>query len=129
MVDRKVPTPHDIAVDGIWDKMRSVLKEQETTIEKLYKIKWDNNLKFYEEDGSLSFSAPMTVSDAEANKLSKEVGKLDRGLQNKMLEYKNLCNKDATINESMWSEVNKGIWDANQNSYKRLFEDNEKNKK
>ena len=81
--------------------MRNVLKEQETTIEKLYKIKWDNDLKFYEEDGALSFSVPMTTSPAEADKLSKEVGKLDRGLQNKMLEYKNLCNKDKAINESM----------------------------
>lgn len=126
MVERAPPTAHDIATDAIWDKMRDVLKEQETTIEKLHKIKWDNDLKFYEEDGALSFSVPMTTSSDDANKLSKEIGKLDRGLQNKMLEYKNLSKKDVAINQSMWTEVNEGISQANQKNYKRLFERTEK---
>lgn len=126
-VDR-TPTAHDIATEAIWDKMRNVLKEQETTIEKLHNIKWDNDLKFYEEDGALSFSVPMSTSSTDANKLSKEIGKLDRGLQNKMLEYKNLCNKDIAINQSMWTEVNEGISEANKRNYKRLFEQSEKDK-
>lgn len=108
----------------VGDKMWDVLDEQINKILKLGSIKSQKDVKFYQEDGSLELSVPEKMSDTEANKLSKEVGALDRSLQNKFSEYNNLSRKDVRLYDSMWSSTYKEIWDNNQVMYKELFEKN-----
>ena len=100
----------------MWD----VLDEQINKILKLDSIKSQKDVKFYQENGSLELSVPEKMSDTEANKLSKEVGALDRSLQNKFSEYNNLSRKDVRLYDSMWSSTYKEIWDNNQVMYKVL---------
>lgn len=84
-------------VGGImWD----VLNEQTDKITKLRNIKNSKDVQFYEVDGNLDLSVPATMSDTEANKVSKEVGAIDRSLQNKFSEYNNLSSKDARLYDS-----------------------------
>lgn len=85
----------------VGDKMWDVLDEQSNKILKLGSIKSQKDVKFYQEDGSLELSVPEKMSDTEANKLSKEVGALDRSLQNKFSEYNNLSRKDVRLYDSM----------------------------
>ena len=40
------------------------------------------------------------MTDIDAQKLSKEIGALDRSIQNKFSEYRNLSSKDARLYES-----------------------------
>lgn len=85
----------------VGDKMWDVLDEQINKILKLDSIKSQKDVKFYQENGSLELSVPAKMSDTEANKLSKEVGALDRSLQNKFSEYNNLSRKDVRLYDSM----------------------------
>lgn len=82
--------------DTMWD----VLREQSDKVFKLFCIKIDNDVKYYQENGGLELSVPSDMSDAKAEKLSKQVGALDRSIQNKFSEYENLSRKDVRLYES-----------------------------
>lgn len=104
------------------EKMQNVLLEQEKKIFELYRIKQLNDVKIFEENGNLYITAPGNMSDSEANKVSKQIDSIDRSLQNKFSEYKNLMSKDGRLYGSEWSDVNKPVWEVNQKLYKELFD-------
>lgn len=102
--------------------MWNVLIEQSEKIFSLNSIKLNKDVKFLQENESLELSVPNSMTDAEAEKLSKEVGALDRALQNKFSEYQNLLRKDARLYDSKIALTCKDLWDDNQKKYKELFE-------
>lgn len=104
------------------DKMGDVLEEQKIKIRRLHTMRLWKDVKFYEIDGSLEITVPTSMTDAEAEKLSKEVGALDRSLQNKFSEYRNLSGKDSRLYKSVWTSIHKPVWEGNQERYKELFE-------
>lgn len=81
--------------------MCKVLTEQAKQISKLSSLKKENNIEYFEENGALVITAPVSMPDNEAEKLSKQVGAIDRGLTNKFSEYKNMMKKDARLYDSM----------------------------
>jgi hypothetical protein len=93
------------------------LIEQSEKIFSLNSIKLNKDVKFFQENESLELSVPNSMTDAEAEKLSKEVGALDRALQNKFSEYKNLLRKDARLYDSKIALTCKDLWDDNQKEY------------
>lgn len=84
----------------VGEKMWDVLNEQTNKILKLHSIRRSNDVKFYEENGSLELTAPIKMTESYAKKVSKEIGVIDRSLQNKFSEYNNLSSKDARLYES-----------------------------
>lgn len=110
-------------------KMFAVLEEQTDKLLKLSNLKTKHDIKLYQENEGLDLSVPKNMTDIEAQKLSKQVGALDRSLQNKFAEYRNLSNKDVRLYDSVWTSVTKGIWENNQKLYRELFEGNEDTKK
>ena len=106
------------------DKMWDVLSEQTNKIHKLHSIKSINKVEFFEENGGLDITVPKSMTDSESQKLSKEIGALDRSLQNKLSEYRNLITKDIKLYESTWTSTYKEMWDTNQKQYKELFDTN-----
>lgn len=95
----KNPKFHDEMYEA-GDKMENVLKEQSDKILKLHSIGKQKNVEFYEENGALGITVPQAMTDSEGQKLSKEIGAIDRSLQNKFSEYKNLSTKDVRLYES-----------------------------
>lgn len=82
------------------EKMDNVLMEQEKKIMKLWELKATKNVKFFEENGSLDLTVPANMTDIDAKNLSKEVGALDRSIQNKFSEYRNLSSRDVRLHNS-----------------------------
>lgn len=76
--------------------------EQSEKILKLHSIKSDKDVKFYQENGGLELSVSNNMTDANAEKLSKEVGALNRAKKKKInsLNTKTYLKKtlDCTIN-------------------------------
>lgn len=110
----------------VGDKMWDVLSEQTDKIIKLKSMRNWKRVEFYEEDGNLEVTVPMDMTQSESEKLSKEIGAIDRSLQNKFSEYKNLSKKDARLYQSTWSNTYKPIWDNNLEQYEELFKKNKK---
>lgn len=69
------------------------------------------------------------MSNDVAEKLSREVGALDRALQNKFSEYENLSRKDIKLYDSNGTSINQGVISNNKEMYKQLFESENKTKK
>lgn len=115
------------SIDRIFDignKMDNVLKELEDSTIKLRNISKD--VKLHEHDGGLQISAPLTMSDSEAQSIARQIGALDRSIQNKFSEYNNLSKKDARLNNSDWTVANKVLWEITQQRYKNVFEKSNK---
>ena len=55
-------------------------------VDKLIKIKNDHDVKFFSKDGNLEISVPSSMSDEELNKISSQVGVIDRIIQTKCSE-------------------------------------------
>jgi len=110
-------------------KMWNVFMEQSEKIFKLHSIKSDKDVKFYQENGGLELSVSNNMTDANAEKLSKEVGALDRAIQNKFSEYQNLLKKDARLCDSQLAPAYNDMCSINQKQYKDLFETEEKKNK
>ncbi|KAI3476004.1 hypothetical protein L1887_62462 [Cichorium endivia] len=91
------------------DKMNAVLEEQTDKLLKLNNLKIKHDIKLYQENEGLQLSVSNKMTDIEAQNLSKQVGALDRSLQNKFAEYRNLSNKDVRLYDSVWTSVTKGI--------------------
>ena len=83
-------------VSGI---MWNVLSEQTNKLLRLYTIRVEKHVEYIEENGGLDVVVPGSMTDNEAEKICKEIGKIDRALQNKFSEYKNLIKKDARLYE------------------------------
>ena len=70
------------------------------------------------------------MSNEVAEKLSREVGALDRSLQNKFSEYENLSRKDIRLYDCQGTTLNEGVFSNNKQMYHDLFQsENEKKKK
>lgn len=67
------------------------------------------------------------MSNDLAEKRSKEVGSLDRALQNKFSEYDNLSRKDIRLYNSNGTTIYSGILSNNKLMYKELFESENSN--
>jgi len=106
------------------DKMSNVLSEQRENISKLRDLKFENKIDYFEVDGSLEIGVPLNMNDAKINELSKKVAAIDRGLNNKFAEFRNLSSKSDKLNISQHKlmathkESSKNI----EKSYKDLFE-------
>ena len=109
------------------DKMNTVLNEQTSKILKLHSIASRHDVKFIQENGGLELSVPSSMSNEVAEKLSKEVGSLDRALQNKFSEYDNLSRKDIRLYNSSGTTIYSGILSNNKLMYKELFESQKEN--
>lgn len=109
------------------DKMNAVLNEQTGKILKLHSIASRNDVRFIQENGGLELSVPSSMSNDVAEKLSKEVGALDRALQNKFSEYDNLSRKDIRLYNSSGTTIYSGILSNNKLMYKELFESENSN--
>lgn len=103
-------------------KMWNGLDEQRDKINKLYRIKSDKGVKFFQVNGGLELDVPSSMTDTEANKLSQQVGALDRALQNKFSEYNNLSRKDVRLYESNSTDLFKERADLKRKDYEDLFE-------
>lgn len=110
------------------EKMDNVLNEQTSKILKLSSIASSNDVKYFQENGGLDLSVPSSMSNELAEKLSKEVGSLDRSLQNKFSEYENLSRKDIRLYNSLGTSTNKEVYYNNKQMYNDLFESENKNK-
>jgi hypothetical protein len=108
------------------EKMEGVLEEQESKILRLHSIASHHDVKFIQEYGGLELSVPSKMSNELAEKLSKEVGAIDRSLQNKFSEYENLSRKDIRLYDSLSTSVYKEIYSNNKKMYKELFESENK---
>ena len=104
------------------EKMEAVLAEQTSKILKLYSIASNKDVKFIQENGGLELSIPSTMSNEVAEKLSREVGALDRSLHNKFSEYNNLSRKDIRLYDSKGTSINEEIYSNNKQMYKDLFQ-------
>lgn len=109
------------------DKMNTVLDEQTSKILKLHSIASRYDVKFIQENGGLELSVPSSMSNDVAEKLSKEVGSLDRALQNKFSEYDNLSRKDIRLYNSSGTTTYSGVLSNNKVMYKELFESENSN--
>lgn len=109
------------------DKMNAVLNEQTSKILKLHSIASRNDVQFIQENGGLELSVPSSMSNDVAEKLSKEVGSLDRALQNKFSEYDNLSRKDIRLYNSNGTTIYSSILSNNKLMYKELFESENEN--
>ena len=87
------------------EKMEAVLVEQTSKILKLYSITSSKDVKFIQENGGLELSIPSSMSNKVAEKLSREVGALDRSLHNKFSEYNNLSRKDIRLYDSKGTSI------------------------
>ena len=79
------------------DKMDAVLNEQSSKILKLRSIASRHDVKVIQDNGGLDLFVPSSMNNDVAGKLSRQVGALDRALQNKFSEYENLSRKDARL--------------------------------
>lgn len=106
-------------------KMDSVLSEQRDLIVKLYTLKAKNDLKMHQEEGCLDISVPSDMKDEKVRQLSKQVAAIDRGLQNKFAEYKNLYAKSEKMTgpDDETTNTYEGEWEDNKKVYKELFEE------
>lgn len=67
-------------------------------IKKMGELKIEKGIKYIQdEDGGLAVDAPNSMSDKEATDLSKRVGVIDRIIQTKFDEYKELEKKRSTF--------------------------------
>jgi len=110
------------------EKMDDVLNEQTSKILKLYSLASRNDVKFIQENGGLELSIPSNMSNEVAEKLSREVGALDRSLHNKFSEYENLSRKDIRLYDSNGTTIHEGVFSNNKLMYKDLFESEKKNR-
>lgn len=97
-------------------------------VDKLIKIKNDHDVKFFSKDGNLEISVPSSMSDEELNKISSQVGVIDRIIQTKFSEYKDLKKVDAKFNGKKLDETTDMISKANKEFYKLIFDDNNDDK-
>lgn len=81
-------------------KMDAVLSVQTSKIMELSSLASRNDVKLIQVNGGLELSIPANMTDDLAEKISKSVGALDRGLQNKFSEYENLSRKDVRLYNS-----------------------------
>ena len=110
------------------DKMGVVLNDQTSKILKLHSIASKNDIQYIQENGGLQLSVPNSMTDDVAEKLSREVGALDRALQNKFSEYNNLSRKDARLYNSNGSSIYNEIHLNNIKLYDDLFKSANKKK-
>nr|GEU90291.1 hypothetical protein [Tanacetum cinerariifolium] len=80
-------------------------------------------------DGNLEISVPSSMPDEEVEKLSKQVGVIDRIIQTKFSEYRDLKKVDAEINGGKLDKATDMISKANKEFYKLLVikEDDDNN--
>lgn len=110
------------------DKMDAVLNEQSSKILKLRSIASRHDVKVIQDNGGLDLFVPSSMNNDVAGKLSRQVGALDRALQNKFSEYENLSRKDARLYGSQWTSIYNGVISNNKLMYKELFDSVDENK-
>jgi hypothetical protein len=109
----------------LMDNMQKNLYLQIDMISKLRGFE-SQGVTFIDDKGNLDIEVPADFSDEKANKIAKEVGIIDRILQTKFSEYKELEKKDATLNGNRWNDVFKDGKATNKNDYKNLFKSNKR---
>jgi hypothetical protein len=67
-------------------------------IERIRKIKVEKDIKIFLDKGNLDISVPNSMSEGEAAKVSKEIATVDRILNDKFSEYKELKKQDLDLN-------------------------------
>lgn len=105
------------------DNISENLETQQKMIDKLRDIK-SKGVKFYGYKGNLDIEVPSEFTPEEGAKTAKEVGVIDRILQTKFSEYKELKKKDSIENNSKWGNIYGGLRKLYKTEYKNLFEEN-----
>ncbi len=107
--------------------MKDNVTTQWNMVDKLIKMKKDHNIKLYSVDGNLEIGVPPSMTDEEVAKITKQVGIIDRIIQTKFSEYKNMKKADANINGSKLDITSDIMSKANKVSYKMIFDDDDDN--
>lgn len=91
-------------------------------IEKMRELRIEKGIKYIlDEHGGLSVDAPNSMSDKEATDISNRVGVIDRIINTKFDEYKELEIKDLRSDRSI-SNIYNSVRDTHKESYINLFE-------
>lgn len=105
--------------------MHHALKQMLSSLHSLQNMKRLNNVKYImDEEGNLSIDVPNNMSDTEANNLSKKTGIADTVYNTYLERYKELLNKDETLNGKLLSPTFDKSYQNILSSHRNLF-DNE----
>lgn len=102
----------------------SNIKLQNKMVQKLFELKRSHDINYFDVNGALQIDAPANLSESELNKLSMEVGVIDRIINTKISEFNSL-EKELKNNSLFDSKYKKSISeckDLNLKRYKSLFE-------
>lgn len=105
------------------EKFKDNLKSQADMIKRLRDLKASKDLNYYlDKKGALDIGVPSSLSDEEAGKIAKEVGIIDRILNTKMAEFKELEGKDFVSNGNQVNEAYVPLVRATKERYNDLFD-------
>ena len=105
------------------DDMHHALKQMLSSVHTLQKMKRLNNVKYIsDEQGNLSIDVPNNMSDTEANNLSRRTGIADTVYNTYLERYKELLNKDETLNAKLASPGFDKSYQNILSSHRNLFE-------
>ena len=111
------------------DDMQDNLDRQWKMIIKLRELKLSKDVKLYlDKEGGLDIDIPSHTSSEEANKISKEVGIIDRILNTTFSEYKKLQKDDSISNDKKFGDALRPLKDFYKEEYNDLFEKGEEKK-
>lgn len=80
------------------DDMNITLRHMANMVTKLRHYKRRDGIRYIINDGNLSIDVPNSMSDTDANKLTTQVGIADRVFNSELEKYKELLNKDESLN-------------------------------
>jgi len=105
------------------DEMHHALKQMLSSVHILQKMKRLNNVRYIEDErGNLSIDVSINMPDSEANKLSRTTGIADTVYNTYLERYKELVNKDETLNGKLFSPTFDRSYQNILSSHRNLFD-------
>ena len=109
--------------DKLNDDMHHALKQMLSSVHTLQKMKRLNNVRYIEDErGNLSIDVPANMPDSEANNLSRTTGIADTVYNTYLERYKELVNKDETLNGKLFSPTFDRSYQNILSSHRNLFD-------
>lgn len=117
--------PKEMSKEDFEELMRKLDKDmfdtcttQNEMIDKLRQVKGEKNINLFSDKGNLEISVPNTMSEEESQRVSKQVGIIDRIINTKFSEYKSLRKQDIDLNNGKFSKT----WDSYNKANKIFYE-------
>lgn len=103
--------------------MHHALKQMLSSVHTLQKMKRQNGVRYIEDErGNLSIDVAANMADTEANNLSRRTGIADTVYNTYLERYKELVNKDETLNGKLLSPTFDKSYQNILSSHKNLFD-------